>query len=611
MQYVTHKLRYSMFFALDSIFAFSAIFLSIWLLYPELNFYLESLVLFSSITLITIHHITAYFFKLYSRIWSVASVKEMLTITLAVSISVLAASIVQLMNGFFYFRVMIVTWLIMMILIGGSRFLLRLISDYHSTKIPQNELKRILIVGAGDAGTMLLRNIKKHQHTQYQVMGFVDDDPYKQNLTLHDVKVCGTTQDIPMLVEEKGIQIIILAIPSLGKRGIKTIYERCLQTNAKIKTMPRIEDIMLGKVAVNDVQEVKFEELLGREEVKLDIYAISNKISNKVILVTGAGGSIGSEICRQIAQFHPKQLILLGHGENSIYKIHIELSENSHYQDVEFIPLIADIQDRKRIFQIIQHYRPDVIYHAAAHKHVPLMEFNPEEAVKNNIFGTKNIAEAAHAFGVSNFVMISSDKAVNPTNVMGSTKRVAEMIIQNLAKSSDTNFTAVRFGNVLGSRGSVVPRFRAQIAAGGPVTVTHPEMTRYFMTIPEASRLVIQAGALAEGGEVFVLDMGDPIKILDLAKNLIRLSGYKEEDIGIEFSGIRPGEKMYEELLNPEEIQEKNIYPKIHVGKAHCMPKEDLMEFLSEIQSIEKSSDIKCRLIQLANSKWSSNIPQT
>lgn len=551
----------------------------------------------------------AYFFQLYTRIWSVASVKELLSISYAVTFSVVTACVYQILNGIFYFRIMIVTWLLLMILIGGSRFLLRLAYDFHSSVKLNKGLKRILIVGAGEAGTILLRSIKKNKQSEYHVVGIVDDDPYKQNLTLHDVKVCGTSQDIPKLVQQKGIDIIILAIPSLSKLGIKHIYERCLETTAKIKTMPKIEDIMLGKVAVNDVQEVKLQELLGREEVKLDIYAISKKLSNKVILVTGAGGSIGSEICRQIAQFRPKQLILLGHGENSIYKIHIELSENINFRDVEFIPIIADIQNRKRIFEIVQQFQPEVIYHAAAHKHVPLMESNIQEAVKNNVFGTKNMADAAHTFGVTNFVMISSDKAVNPTNVMGATKRIAEMIIQNIAKQSDTNFVAVRFGNVLGSRGSVVPRFKAQIAAGGPVTVTHPDMTRYFMTIPEASKLVIQAGALAKGGEVFVLDMGEPIKILDLANNLIRLSGYKKEEIGIEFSGIRPGEKMYEELLNPEEISEKNIYPKIHVGKAHCMPKEELMAFLSDLETLT-IDEIKIKLIKVANSKWPSNLPQ-
>ncbi len=306
--------------------------------------------------------------------------------------------------------------------------------------------------------------------------------------------------------------------------------------------MPSIEDVMTGKVAVNEMKEVQIEDLLGRDEVKLDMIAISNKLTDRVILVTGAGGSIGSEICRQVMNFRPKQLILLGHGENSIYTIHMELQQRSS-GFTKLVPIIADIQDRERIFEVVKQYKPDVIYHAAAHKHVPLMEYNPCEAVKNNIFGTKNIAEAAHEFCVGKFVMISTDKAVNPPNVMGATKRIAEMVVQTLAKGSSTNFAAVRFGNVLGSRGSVIPLFKKQIAAGGPVTVTHPDMTRYFMTIPEASRLVLQAGTLGGNGEIFVLDMGEPVKIVDLARNLIHLSGFTEDEIKIVFTGLRPGEK--------------------------------------------------------------------
>lgn len=544
----------------------------------------------------------AYFFQLYNRIWSLASVRELLTIGYAVTVSVLTASILQfLIKGDIYLRVMVITWLLHIVLIGGSRFLFRILHDRNSFKPPGN-LKRVLIIGAGEAGTMLLRSIKRNP-SEYQVVAFVDDDRNKKYLKLMDVKVCGTTKDIARIVQDKGIDEIILAIPSLRKRDIREIYTRCLKTKATIKIMPKIEDVMTGKVSVNDMQEIKIEDLLGREEIKLDMLALSNNLTNKTILVTGAGGSIGSEICRQVAQFQPTKVILLGHGENSIYKIHIELSEEKEYENVKFVPIIADIQDRARIFEAVNQFQPDVIYHAAAHKHVPLMECNPYEAVKNNIFGTKNVAEAAHAFGVSNFVMISTDKAVNPPNVMGATKRIAEMIIQNLAKYSHTNFAAVRFGNVLGSRGSVIPRFKAQIAAGGPVTVTHPEITRYFMTIPEASRLVLQAGALAHGGEVFVLDMGEPIKIVDLAKNLIRLSGLTEDEIEIQFTGIRPGEKMYEELLNAAEIQEEHVYPKIHVGKANCMSEMQLMSLLTELETLELSK-IKQRIVDVANGRW-------
>ena len=597
------KLRYTFFFLLDSLIVLTAIYFSYWLIHPNLVLYFNDVIILSSIILLISHHIAAHFFHLYDRIWSVASVGELLAIFYSVTISILAAGGIQLLiAGDVYVRVLMVTWLLHIMLIGGSRFMFRVYHDRVRTKVT-GDLKRVLIVGAGQAGTMLAKGIKHDPNPEYKVIAFVDDDPNKQHLTLMDVKVCGMTKDIPEIVENKNIDEIILAIPSLGKKGIQDIYDICNKTSAPVKIMPKIEDVMTGKVSVSDMQEVKIEDLLGREEVKLDMLAISKKLTDKVILVTGAGGSIGSEICRQVMKFQPKKLLLLGHGENSIYNIMMELSENCEHDRTEIIPIIADIQDRRRMFDVVGSHLPDVIYHAAAHKHVPLMEYNPSEAVKNNIFGTKNVAEAAHTFGVSNFVMVSTDKAVNPPNVMGSTKRIAEMIVQNLAKRSDTNFAAVRFGNVLGSRGSVVPRFKAQIAVGGPVTVTHPEMTRYFMTIPEASRLVLQAGALAKGGEVFVLDMGEPVKIVDLAKNLIRLSGFSEEEIPIEFTGIRPGEKMYEELLNPEEIQEEHVYPKIHVGRAVAMEEIELDKLLKRLEVMDEE-EIKQEVVAVANRKW-------
>lgn len=599
---MSYRLRYMLFFIIDSAIVLSAIFLSNWLVHPTSDVFSDKVIILSAITLLISHHIAAHFFHLYDRMWSVASVRELLTISYAVSISIVTASLLQqLINKDVYVRVMIVTWLLHMMMIGGSRFLLRIAKDKESFR-NVDHLKRILIVGAGQGGAMVVRNLQQAPNPDSIPVAFVDDDPNKRNLKILNVTVIGTTRDIAKIVQEQKIDEILIAIPSLGKFGIQSIYKRCAKTHAKVKIMPKIEDVMTGKLTVNDMKEVNIEDLLGRDEVKLDMIAISNKLTDKTILVTGAGGSIGSEICRQVLKFQPKKLVLLGHGENSIYTIHMELTEQ-HNGNCEIIPIIADVQDRNRIFEVIETYKPDAIYHAAAHKHVPLMEYNPQEAVKNNIFGTKNVAEAAHAHGVSNFVLVSTDKAVNPPNVMGATKRIAEMVIQNLATQSNTNFAAVRFGNVLGSRGSVVPRFKAQIAAGGPITVTHPDMTRYFMTIPEASRLVLQAGALARGGEVFVLDMGEPVKIVDLARNLIRLSGFTEEEIGIEFSGIRPGEKMYEELLNPEEIQEQNIYPKIHVGKANCMGDLQLVGFLAELESLDVNT-LKQVVIETANGKW-------
>lgn len=597
---MSYRLRYITFFIIDSCIVLSAIFMSYWLLHPTLNVYSNKVIVLSAITLLISHHIAAYFYELYTRVWSVASVRELLTIAYAVTISVVAASILQqIINNDIYFRVMVVTWMLHIIMIGGSRFLLRLLNDKESFNNPNN-IKRVLIVGAGQGGSMLAKSLQKTSEKDIQAVGFVDDDINKKHLNIMGLPVWGTIADIEKIVENKQIDEIIIAIPSLSKAGIKTIYEKCALANVKIKIMPKIEDVLTGKVSVNEMKDVDINDLLGREEVKLDMIAISEKLTDKVILVTGAGGSIGSEICRQVLKFQPEKLLLLGHGENSIYTIHMELKDR--VGKTEIIPLIADIQDRKRLFEIVKQYKPDVIYHAAAHKHVPLMEYNPTEAVKNNIFGTKNVAEAAHEFGVKNFVMISTDKAVNPPNVMGATKRIAEMIVQNLAKESETEFAAVRFGNVLGSRGSVIPLFKKQIALGGPITVTHSDMTRYFMTIPEASRLVLQAGTLGGNGEIFVLDMGEPVKIVDLAKNLIQLSGFTEEEVSIKFTGIRPGEKMYEELLNEEEIQEEHVFPGIHIGKASTLSKIKLEELILNLKS-SPDEQLKQKLLYIANNR--------
>lgn len=575
--------------------------MSYWLLHPTLSVYYDKVIVLSALTLLVSHHIAAYLFQLYTRMWSVATVRELLIIVYAVTISVAAASILQqIINADIYFRVMTVTWMLHIIMIGGSRFLLRLLNDRESFKHAPNS-KRILIVGAGQAGTMLAKNLQGAQNQDSYAVGFVDDDVNKTHLKVMGLPVWGSTKDIKRIVKAKGIDEIIIAVPSLGKKGVQSIYQECSKTDATVKIMPKIEEVMTGKVTVNDMREVDIHDLLGRDEVKLDMIAISGKLTDKIILVTGAGGSIGSEICRQVLKFQPKKLILLGHGENSIYTIHMELSEKIG-EGIELIPIIADIQDRERIFEIVRHYQPDVIYHAAAHKHVPLMEYNPREAMKNNIFGTKNVAEAAHEYGVGNFVMISTDKAVNPPNVMGATKRVAEMVVQNLAKTSSTKFAAVRFGNVLGSRGSVIPLFKKQIAAGGPVTVTHPDMTRYFMTIPEASRLVLQAGTLGGNGEIFVLDMGEPVKIIDLARNLIQLSGFTEEEIKIKFTGLRPGEKMFEELLNEKEIQEEHVFPGIHIGRANVLEKNSLYELLDRITYMSEDQ-LKATLLDVANNR--------
>lgn len=597
---MTYKNRLSLLILLDSFIVLSAIYLSFWLLNPSYNIFSSSTLLISSLSLLIWHHLFAYLYKLYQKAWEYASVGELLSITKAVTYSVFVTSVLQwIVNGDIYVRTLVITWMLHMLLIGGSRFSWRLIRDTVMKK--KVNKKRALIIGAGAAGTMVARQLLNSSESDLKPVAFIDDDVKKQRLHVLGVPVVGGCDYIEEAVKRFNIENIVIAIPSLSKKQLNRIFEKCSKTTAKTQIIPKLEDLVLGKVSVSQFRDVQVEDLLGRETVELDIESISEYVSGKVVMVTGAGGSIGSEICRQICKFNPRKIVLLGHGENSIYKIDKEL--NNYYKNIiEIIPVIADIQDRARIIEVISEHKPDVIYHAAAHKHVPLMELNPIEAVKNNIFGTKNVAEAADMFNVKKFVLISSDKAVNPTNVMGATKRVAEMVIQQLNKVSKTTYVAVRFGNVLGSRGSVIPLFKEQIAAGGPVTVTHPEMTRYFMTIPEASRLVIQAGALTKGGEIFVLDMGEPVKIIELAKNLIQLSGFTVEEIGIKFTGLRPGEKMYEELLNENEVHHEQVFPKIHIGKAANIESDILNEFIDSLLRKDMNR-LKQDLIDIANTK--------
>jgi len=558
----------------------------------------------SVVTILIAHHTFAWHYGLYRKAWSYASIGELTSIFKAVTLTIAIVACVQIaVMEDVYIRALALTWMLHIILIGASRLSWRVFRDSF-IRHEDIDAKRTLIVGAGQAGSMVMRQLANNPDSGMKPILFVDDDQAKHGLEIFNVKVAGCTKQIPNLVETHAIEKIVIAIPSMTKQQMADLMKICIDTGVKTQTIPRIEDLMTGKVSVTDMQDVRIEDLLGRDEVQLDLKAIAEKLTGKTILVTGAGGSIGSEICRQVSAFRPSRLLLLGHGESSIYNIDMELRRTVS-TDIEIIPIIADVQDRMRIFDIVSEYKPDVMYHAAAHKHVPLMEANPMEAVKNNIFGTKNVAEAADTFGVPYFVMVSTDKAVNPPNIMGATKRFAEMIVQNLAKDSTTKFAAVRFGNVLGSRGSVVPLFKKQIARGGPVTVTDPEMTRYFMTIPEASRLVIQAGTLAAGGEVFVLDMGEPVKIVDLAKNLIKLSGYSEDEIGIAYSGIRPGEKLFEELLNDNERQSEHVFPKIFVGKAEPVSALEMEFVISKLPEMS-DSELKETLVGLANRKVAS-----
>ncbi len=494
-------------------------------------------------------------------------------------------------EGSYSRRFELLAYVLSLCLIIASRLIWRLLIERRNNyqKDCSGVIHRTLIIGAGEGGRILFNSLVGSPTSgEIDVVGFIDDDPNKQKTYLSGKKVLGPVEELTKLIDDYQIDMVTIAIPSLPSKRLQAIIHQLADTKVKVNTMPSMEELASGKISINRLKEIDVVDLLGREEVKLDIDSIKDQLTGRVILVTGAGGSIGSEICRQISKFNPKQLLLLGYGENSIYQIHRELQNTYDGEITEFIPIIADIQDRDKIFELMDHYHPDIVYHAAAHKHVPLMEYNPREAVKNNVFGTKNVAEAAKANSVKNFVMISTDKANNPPNVMGSTKRIAEMIVTSLNEERKTKFSAVRFGNVLGSRGSVIPVFREQIAKGGPITVTDFRMTRYFMTIPEASRLVIQSGALAKGGEIFVLDMSEPVKIVDLAKNMIRLSGYAEDEIEIVETGIRPGEKLYEELLLDKERNDEEVYEKIFVGNIHGFSFKEVMDFVYHLSKDDK-----------------------
>lgn len=599
-----YRKRLSVFFFTDSIIVITAFLIGSHLVDSNLNDRSATFLLSIGILLIC-HHFFSYLYKLYKKAWMYASIGELMIVFKTITNTFLFVSCLQfVMFQTIDYRLLVVTWMLHMLLIGGSRFCWRIISNSHKQEV--DDKKRTLIVGAGSAGTMVARQLLNNHYCELKPVAFIDDDEKKHQLDILGIPVLGGREIIEKAVKNLAIETIVIAIPSLGKKELNKIVQACVNTGKKTQTIPKLEDIMTGKVSVNHFRDVQVEDLLGREPVQLDTEKISEFIEGKIVLITGAGGSIGSEICRQICKFTPKKLILLGHGENSIYTILLELKEMYRYKEIEFVAEIADIQDGDKMLTIMSKHHPNVVYHAAAHKHVPLMESNPEEAVKNNIIGTLNVANAAKWSHVDEFVMISTDKAVNPTSVMGASKRLAEILIQNLNLESETKFVAVRFGNVLGSRGSVIPLFKRQIQQGGPVTVTHPEMVRYFMTIPEASRLVIQAGALANGGEIFVLDMGEPVKIVELAMNLIRLSGNSVEEIGIEFTGMRPGEKLYEELLNPNEYNEIQVFPKIYTGKTTNYNVEEIIQLINEYPLLDEPT-LKERLLELSNKQENSS----
>lgn len=529
-------------------------------------------------------------FRLYGNLWEYASVDEMLQIVLSVLVSTLfGAAFLWIINVRLPIRVFAVSAIILILLMGGFRVMWRIVRGKRLVADrAEGERPRTLIVGAGETGSLTItRMANKDPNMLGEPVVVTDDNPDKHGLRIHGVKVAGTSDDIVRLVERFSVEQIVVAIPSASVEERRRIYEICTSTNCVLKTLPNIRELRideLGDVALRDVDVV---DLLGRDEIVLDNRVASAYIAGKTVLVTGGGGSIGSELCRQLALLAPTRIIVFDMYENDAYMLRQELL--SKYNDMDVIVEIGSVCDEARVGDIFAKYNPSAVFHAAAHKHVPLMELCPREAVQNNVFGTLNVVRAADEHGVERFIFVSTDKAVNPTSVMGATKRMGEMVVQYYARTSETVFAAVRFGNVLGSNGSVIPLFKKQIAAGGPVTVTHPDIERFFMTIPEASRLVIQAGGMAAGGEIFILDMGSPVKIVDLAKNLIRLSGAK--DIDIEFTGLRDGEKMYEELLMDEESTLPTKNRSIMISTGQEIGYEEVADKLRELESAICKSD--------------------
>ncbi len=524
-------------------------------------------------------------FHIYQVDWLFASISEYMRLLFACAVAGVATILsgLFLADGIFYPKLNFTAAIDITMLIAafrlGIRFLCKLVSGRGG-----KGGKRVLIIGAGKLAVSLLRDIKESDRLNYRVVGLIDDSMMKLHQRVYGTRVLGTREDIPEIVKAENVEEIIFAIYDVSPKDKTEILDICSSTGKKVQILPGMEALLHGKSTLMQMREVAIEDLLERDPITLDNQLLQQEIYDKVVLVTGGGGSIGSELCRQIAKYSPRRLVIVDIYENTTYEFQNELSEK--YPNLDLRVLIASVRDRARLAKIFETHRPEIVFHAAAHKHVPLMEDSPAEAIKNNVFGTYNTVQCAEEFGVRRFVMISTDKAVNPTNVMGATKRMCEMIVQSKRGHSKTEFVAVRFGNVLGSNGSVIPRFRKQIMAGGPVTVTHPEITRFFMTIPEAAQLVLQAAAYAKGGEIFVLDMGSPVRICELAEKMIRLSGYRPgKDIEIEFTGLRPGEKLYEELLMAEEGLTKTAHSKIFVGQPLDISPEVLQEKLAKLES--------------------------
>ncbi len=535
-----------------------------------------------------------YLFGLYRSLWEYASIEEMMQIIMATAAASALGFAAGLITGDLYpISIYIVSWIFLCMLAGGTRISYRYIRRLR-THFQRNQCKasRVMIVGAGSAGSMLIKEFKNHTDMNVVPVIMVDDDKTKRGTSINGIPVVSGRERIKELAKQYKIDEIVVAIPSASKKEIAELLKISKETKCRLKTLPNVIEILDGEVTVKQLRDVSIEDLLGRDEISLNMDEISGYLKDEVVMVTGGGGSIGSELCRQIAKFGPKKLIIFDIYENNAYDLQNELIYT--YRDkLDLEVLIGSCRDRERLREVFERYRPGVVFHAAAHKHVPLMEGNPSEAIKNNVFGTLNTCRRAIDFGSKKFILVSTDKAVNPTNIMGASKRLAEIIVQSMNRMSDTKFAAVRFGNVLGSNGSVIPLFKKQILQGGPVTVTHPDIIRYFMTIPEASQLVIQAGALANGGEVFVLDMGDPVRIADLARDLISLSGLEPDvDIKIEYSGLRPGEKLFEELLMAEEGLEQTAHKKIFIGKQQDMSFQEVIMCIKALENSMESDDM-------------------
>jgi FlaA1/EpsC-like NDP-sugar epimerase len=557
--------------------------------YIEIYSYTFILLTFSKITLY-------YLLGLYTSLWRYASIDEMMKIFLAVC----AGCVFDFSFGLYYDlllpkSVYILAGILVFIFIGGSRISYRVLRRVRSLSHVRSESRvRVMVIGAGDAGAMVIREMIGHEHLSYEPVAVIDDSNQKQRSSICGVPVVGKRDSIIDMAEKYQINEIVIAMPSVSKETISEILHICKQTKCRLKTLPSMYETIDTQVSIKHMREIRIEDLLGREEVLLPTDQISSYLRDQVILVTGGGGSIGSELCRQIARFAPKKLLILDVYENGAYDLQQELLR-IYGEKLDMEVIIASVRDKVHLRVIFRQYKPAIIFHAAAHKHVPLMESNAAEAVKNNVFGTLNTAQCAAEFHAKRFVLISTDKAVNPTNIMGASKRVAEMIIQSLDKQSNTEFVAVRFGNVLGSNGSVIPLFNKQIAQGGPITVTHPDVIRYFMTIPEAVRLVIQAGSMAEGGEIFILDMGKPVKIVDLARDLIRLFGYVPDvDIKIEYTGLRPGEKLFEELTLKEECIKNSACSQIFIGQPLKISYQEMLLFIKSLEAcLYNPSDLR------------------